>query len=104
MSLSTRKNYKSYKEMNIYFTDVNQIDLSLIIIPLIKNNLGICVSFKDHLQTSHQNPSCEFCDKRFESSNELEFHKLNECNKVTELCPLKNYGCLMKVSDKEQIR
>ncbi|CAF1264643.1 unnamed protein product [Rotaria sordida] len=48
---------------------------------------------RDHLQKSHLNPSCEFCNNLFNSVNELNVHKLYECDKITEWCALKDFGC-----------
>ncbi|CAF1191901.1 unnamed protein product [Rotaria sp. Silwood1] len=52
---------------------------------------------RDHLQQSHPNPSCEYCGKKCNSTNDLDLHKLNECNKITIPCALKDYGCSTSV-------
>ncbi|CAF3614504.1 unnamed protein product, partial [Rotaria sp. Silwood1] len=51
----------------------------------------------NHLQESHQNPSCECCGMKFNTTNDLDYHKLNECTKITVPCALKDYGCLTSV-------
>ncbi|CAF1129396.1 unnamed protein product [Rotaria sordida] len=48
---------------------------------------------EDHLQQSHPNPPCNYCGKKFNSTNDLDFHKLKECDKITVPCALKDYGC-----------
>ncbi len=57
--------------------------------------------FKDHLVKAHPNPSCQYCGKKFESTNQLNLHKLNDCDKITVSCPLKMYGCSDSVCNKD---
>ncbi|CAF1143767.1 unnamed protein product [Rotaria sordida] len=52
---------------------------------------------EDHLQTSHPNPSCEYCGMTCNSTNDLGIHKLNYCDKITICCALKDYGCSTSV-------
>ncbi|CAF3031199.1 unnamed protein product [Rotaria sp. Silwood2] len=61
------------------------------------NAVFYTLSFGDHLQQSHPNPSCEYCDTLFNSTNALDYHKLNECDKITVPCALRDYGCVTSV-------
>ena len=54
----------------------------------------LCFFFqKEHLDQSHPNPKCEYCDKQFTSVNKLNEHKVLECQSLTIDCILKDYGC-----------
>ncbi|CAF3970859.1 unnamed protein product [Rotaria sordida] len=59
--------------------------------------LKLAVIWSDHLQTSHPNPSCEYCGMTCNSTNDLGIHKLNYCDKITICCALKDYGCSTSV-------
>jgi hypothetical protein len=60
--------------------------------------------FKEHLQKSHPNPPCEYCGRTFDSVNNLDRHKLHDCDKITVACALKEYGCSASVSHEQSIR
>ncbi|CAF4046078.1 unnamed protein product, partial [Rotaria sordida] len=57
----------------------------------------------DHLQQSHPNPSCEYCGKKCDSMNNLNFHKLKECGKISISCALKDHGCSTSVIRAEML-
>ena len=68
--------------------------LSSMSIVLSLNCLRISLFFqKKHLDESHPHPKCEFCDQQFGSMEQLNEHKLQQCDKFTIFCPLKQYGC-----------
>ena len=68
--------------------------LSLWVIKFFRfvTNYNHCFS-KDHLQKSHPNPVCEYCGKKFDSTNSLDSHKLIKCVEMIVSCPLKDLSC-----------
>ncbi|CAM4812665.1 unnamed protein product [Rotaria magnacalcarata] len=48
---------------------------------------------KNHLDQNHPNPQCDSCSLNFNSVNDLDRHKLYDCEKITVHCPLKSIGC-----------
>ncbi|CAF4972647.1 unnamed protein product [Rotaria sp. Silwood1] len=40
---------------------------------------GILKNYQEHLDQSHQNPKCNYCDEQFESVNQLNQHKILRC-------------------------
>ncbi|CAF4002771.1 unnamed protein product [Adineta steineri] len=54
---------------------------------------GSLKDYEDHLQQFHSNPICEYCGVQFNSVNTLDIHKLNNCEKRTIFCTLKDFGC-----------
>src|SRR5690349_13804540 len=62
---------------------------------LLYNNSFVvtCVFFKIHLIKAHPSPTCEYCGRKFDSTNSLDQHKVNECDKCTVSCALKDFGC-----------
>ena len=68
--------------------------LSSMSIVLSLNCLRISLFFqKEHLDESHPDSKCEFCNQQFDSMEQLNEHKLQQCEKFTIFCPLKQYGC-----------
>jgi hypothetical protein len=59
---------------------------------------------QDHLQKTHPNPACEHCGKLFDSANSLDLHTLNDCDKITVSCALKDFGCSHPVGDIRSLR
>ncbi|UJR22219.1 hypothetical protein I4U23_025283 [Adineta vaga] len=49
--------------------------------------------YETHLQQAHTNPICEYCNKSFDSINNLELHQAKDCSEITIPCALKDYGC-----------
>ncbi|CAF2105030.1 unnamed protein product [Rotaria magnacalcarata] len=47
----------------------------------------------NHLDQNHPNPQCDSCSLNFNSVNDLDRHKLYDCEKITVHCPLKSIGC-----------
>ncbi|CAF4970397.1 unnamed protein product, partial [Rotaria sp. Silwood1] len=47
----------------------------------------------EHLNQFHPNPKCEYCGAQFNSVNQLNEHKILECQNVTINCVLKEFGC-----------
>ena len=39
---------------------------------------------------------------KFNSTSDLDLHKLNECDKITVSCALKDYGCSKSVCEKNK--
>jgi len=85
---------------HFWFKSCERCCISLYIKSFIMN-YNILAFFKDHLAQCHPYPSCEYCGKTFDSANNLNLHKLNECDKITVPCDLKDYGCSSSVCDKE---
>ncbi|CAF1091688.1 unnamed protein product [Rotaria sp. Silwood1] len=54
---------------------------------------GILNNYQKHLDESHANPKCEYCDKEFNSVNKCNEHKVSECQKLIVDCILKDFGC-----------
>ncbi|CAF3482644.1 unnamed protein product [Rotaria sp. Silwood1] len=54
---------------------------------------GILKTYQSHLDQNHSNPTCDSCDQKFNSVNDLDRHKLFSCEKTTVVCPLKQCGC-----------
>lgn len=74
-----------------------QVSLLQLLLSLI--NLLMYVPFcKEHLDECHRHPKCEFCDQQIDSIEQLNEHKLQQCEKFTVFCPLKQYGCDESVS------
>lgn len=45
----------------------------------------------------HPNPDCEYCGEKFDSMYRLDQHKVINCNKITESCVLKGFGCSVPI-------
>ncbi|CAF1187064.1 unnamed protein product [Rotaria sordida] len=54
---------------------------------------GSLNNYQEHLDQSHPNPKCEYCGERFNSVDKLNEHKVLECQKLTSICVLKEFGC-----------
>ncbi|CAF0983907.1 unnamed protein product [Rotaria sp. Silwood1] len=67
--------------------------LSLPIDCTFCNWTGDLNSYQNHLNQSHSKPICEYCKEEFNSTNNLNEHKLFRCKQITTDCLLKDYGC-----------
>ncbi|CAF4467068.1 unnamed protein product [Rotaria sp. Silwood2] len=67
--------------------------LSLLIECIFCQWSGLLNNYQEHLDQSHPNPKCEHCGEQFNSVNKLNEHKVLECQKLTIICALKDFGC-----------
>ncbi|CAF3753904.1 unnamed protein product [Rotaria sp. Silwood1] len=67
--------------------------LSLLIECIFCQWSGLLNNYQEHLDQSHPNPKCEHCGEQFNSVNKLNEHKVLECQKLTIICVLKDFGC-----------
>ena len=49
--------------------------------------------FKDHLDNTHPNPQCIYCEQYLPTVNELNRHQQYVCEKMPINCPFKQFGC-----------
>ncbi|CAF4979367.1 unnamed protein product [Rotaria sp. Silwood1] len=61
------------------------------------NWTDILKNYQEHLDHSHRNPKCNYCDEQFISVNQLNQHKTFQCRKITVECLLKHFGCHQQI-------
>ncbi|CAF3407607.1 unnamed protein product [Rotaria sp. Silwood1] len=61
------------------------------------NWTDILKNYQEHLDHSHGNPKCNYCDEQFISVNQLNQHKTFQCRKITVECLLKHFGCHQQI-------
>ncbi|CAF1439818.1 unnamed protein product, partial [Rotaria sp. Silwood1] len=61
------------------------------------NWTDILKNYQEHLDQSHHNPKCNYCDEQFISVNQLNQHKTFLCRKITIECLLKHFGCNQQI-------
>ncbi|CAF3498906.1 unnamed protein product [Rotaria sp. Silwood1] len=66
---------------------------TLLIICSLCSWAGMLNIYQNHLDQNHLNPSCDCCNQKFNSVNDLDRHIQYDCEKVTVDCPLKEFGC-----------
>ncbi|CAF0926718.1 unnamed protein product [Rotaria sordida] len=54
---------------------------------------GLLKEYETHLQQVHPNRTCEYCNKKFGSTNSPDLHKASKCDEITVSCALKEFGC-----------
>lgn len=72
---------------------------------LLKHSiLENCLLFflKEHLKTSHSNPSCSYCSQQFDSPNSLLQHT-SVCGMIPIECAFKPFGCNQQVKDYKRL-
>jgi hypothetical protein len=71
---------------------LEQLSSNFSHLQLLRKTFNFLLS-KDHLDQSHPHPKREYCDQVLNSVNELNQHKISECQKLTTNCVLKEFSC-----------
>ncbi|UJR08383.1 hypothetical protein I4U23_012654 [Adineta vaga] len=50
-------------------------------------------NYQKHLNETHSNPICVYCNEKFLFIDDLNRHQLYHCEKITIHCPLNHFGC-----------
>ncbi|CAF1416562.1 unnamed protein product [Rotaria magnacalcarata] len=58
---------------------------------------GVLNNYPEHLDESHSNLKCEYCDEEFNSIHRFNEHQVFVCQKRTVDCKLKDFGCDEKI-------
>ncbi|CAF3512684.1 unnamed protein product [Rotaria socialis] len=58
---------------------------------------GVLNNYPEHLDESHSNTKCEYCDEEFNSIHQFNEHQVFVCQKRTVDCKLKDFGCDEKI-------
>jgi len=58
---------------------------------------GQLQEYHEHLTELHPHPICQHCSQQFNSFDELNQHKLLQCQQLTTDCLLKDFGCHQQI-------
>ncbi|CAF0863262.1 unnamed protein product [Adineta steineri] len=64
---------------------------------LFCNWTDLLKTYQNHLDETHPNPICDYCNEQHTSVNDLNRHIFYNCTKVLIFCPLKSVGCDEKI-------